>query len=358
MALAVLAALSMGVAVARGEDSQRQERIPAAFVFWSVPDAAAQPGGDALQQLPFWHDPGFRGAMRLLQTEHHFDLVHYNLAEEDVPARLEAAVASNAFAFILSKGCWHTPADKMMRSTIIRRKAPGVKTGIFPACSSPPPADEETGKSIALAYDVVFYDKVWLAPTFAHHPLAVHAFGIDTPRTFNASSGVAWGEAAKLFDYVSVGMLAPWKRHENLVGMPGDAKLVVGYGWRSEASSEIVSTLFTAGIAVWQRVAPARMCDVYRASRRVYMGATELGGGERVILEARACGVPSDAIEIEADNAQLAEFIHGPIYASSYYAAQFAKGIRAALSGEGGRGGEAPSQAEPTVPEPFKISVR
>ena len=28
------------------------------------------------------------------------------------------------------------------------------------------------------------------------------------------------------------------------------------------------------------------------------MGATELGGGERVILEARACGVPPDAIEV------------------------------------------------------------
>ena len=44
--------------------------------------------------------------------------------------------------------CWHTPADKLMRSSIIRRKGPGVRTGIFPACSSPPPDDEETGLTL------------------------------------------------------------------------------------------------------------------------------------------------------------------------------------------------------------------
>jgi hypothetical protein len=32
--------------------------------------------------------------------------------------------------------------------------------------------------------------QVWLAPAFAAHPLAVHAFGVDTPATFNASGRI------------------------------------------------------------------------------------------------------------------------------------------------------------------------
>eukprot|EP00961_Rhodomonas_salina_P158849 2138541-Rhodomonas_salina.1 len=67
--------------------------------------------------------------------------------------------------------------------------------------------------------------------------MAVHAFGVDTPATFNSSDSdwspsytpqpvshsnlgtdARWdGTRAthpKLFDYVSVGMFAPWKRHE------------------------------------------------------------------------------------------------------------------------------------------------
>ena len=42
--------------------------------------------------------------------------------------------------------------------------------------------------------------------------------------------------------------------------------------------------------------------QVYAASKRVLMAATDLGGGERVVLEARACGVPVEAIELAADN--------------------------------------------------------
>ena len=86
-------------------------------------------------------------------------------------------------------------------------------------------------------------------------------------------------------------------------------------------------------------------------SRRVYMGATELGGGERVLLEARACGVPSEAIELEADNNLLREFLDGPIYTTEYYADQLARGIRDAIEGCE----EAPSRARQT--EPFKVSV-
>lgn len=212
-----------------------------------------------------------------------------------------------------------------------------------------------------MAYDVLFYDKHWLQDTFGAHPMAVHAFGVDTPATFNSSDS-DWATHPKLFDYVSVGMFAPWKRHEAITEKTG-ARLVVGYGWRSEVSSGIVSTLFSAGVAVWQQVLPEQMCGIYRASRKLLMAATELGGGERVILEARACGMPTEAIELRSDNSRLREFISSPIYSSAYYAAQFALGIRSVLPTSASvvpdtHGTATPQRQEaPGKPEPFRISV-
>lgn len=248
-----------------------------AFVFWYSPDSA-----DPKSAVPFWHDPGFRGALKLLNVDHKIDVVWYNLFDDDDKARLETAVRNNFYAFILGKGCWHTPADKMMRGSLIKLKAPQVKTGLFPACSSSPPPDEVTGMSISLAYDVIFYDKQWLAPTYQHHPLAVHAFGVDAATTFNPAKSLnstreAWHTHPKLFDWVSVGMFAPWKRHDAIIQKEG-RRLVVGYSWRGEESSQIVSTLFSAGVAVWPRVEPVQMCAVYHASERILMAATDLGG--------------------------------------------------------------------------------
>ncbi len=62
-----------------------------------------------------------------------------------------------------------------------------TQTGLFPACSSHPPEDEVTGIPIDQAYDVIFYDKMWLKDTYRNHPLAIHAFGVDSEKTFNHS---------------------------------------------------------------------------------------------------------------------------------------------------------------------------
>ena len=71
--------------------------------------------------------------------------------------------------------------------------------------------------------------------------------------------------------------------------------------------------------------------QVYAASKRVLMAATDLGGGERVVLEARACGVPVEAIELADDNPRLTEFLTCPIFDTAFYAARFAFGIRTAV---------------------------
>uniref|UniRef100_A0A7S4P4Q0 Uncharacterized protein n=1 Tax=Guillardia theta TaxID=55529 RepID=A0A7S4P4Q0_GUITH len=293
-----------------------------------------------LSRSPYWHDPGmpvkltahlrlshslflpsgFRRALELLEQEHAMIVHRFNIADEQVRPTLEQEISRKRFSFIFAKGCWHTPVDKYMRSRILRLKPKSMKAGLFPACSSAPPPDEETGEPISLVYDVIYYDKLWLRGTFSHHPLAIHAFGVDAGKTFRASGNQRSG-GPKLFDYVSVGIFAPWKRHENILDKNG-SRLVVGYGWRPQESSEVISALFSGGVAVWQNLHPSKMCLLYMNTEKLLMAANELGGGERVILEARACGLPAQDIEVAADNHKILEFLDGPIYNASYYSSQ------------------------------------
>ena len=50
-----------------------------------------------------------------------------------------------------------------------------------------------------------------------------------------------------------------------------------------------------------------------------------------MLLEARACGVPVEAIELADDNPRLTEFLTCPIFDAAFYAARFAFGIRTAI---------------------------
>jgi hypothetical protein len=97
------------------------------------------------------------------------------------------------------------------------------------------------------------------------------------------------------------------------------------------------------------------------------MAATDLGGGERVLLEARACGMPAEAIELAPDNLRLSEFLACPVFDTAYYASQFAFAIRRAIQqhpeveavqAAGADGVDARSDASDGPPvQPFRISV-
>lgn len=174
-----LALACVSLAGGQQQATQGTERIPVAFVFHYLPDHSGA--------LPYWHDPGFRGAMTGLVRNHAMDVAWFNLAEEGAEQRLKASVSSGSFAYVFAKGCWHTPADKFMRGVLIPSKPHSVRTGLFPACSSPPPPDVVTNVPIDRAYDTIFFDKMWMSATFEGHPSAVHAFGVDSPATFNTS---------------------------------------------------------------------------------------------------------------------------------------------------------------------------
>ena len=74
---------------------------------------------------------------------------------------------------------------------------------------------------------------------------------------------------------------------------------------------EIVEELRRRDITVLNEVSYFELAKWINQAKEVHIPSTELGGGERAILESKACGVPS--IRIENDNLKLKELLDGPV---------------------------------------------
>ena len=75
-------------------------------------------------------------------------------------------------------------------------------------------------------------------------------------------------------------------------------------------------------------VEPKKLMCLYNLASTVYIPADVMGGGERAVLEARACG---RHVEVSEDNPKLQELLTCPIWDHHYYAYQLEKGILEAL---------------------------
>ncbi len=67
-------------------------------------------------------------------------------------------------------------------------------------------------------------------------------------------------------DFNSFFMFAPWKRLEKMAAKPG-ARMVVGYNYRNPESSDLISLLFGAGVAIWTNTSAAMLATLFRSSR-------------------------------------------------------------------------------------------
>ena len=108
-------------------------------------------------------------------------------------------------------------------------------------------------------------------------------------------------------------------------------KLVIGeYQQDNENESlSIVRLLVKNGVMVSPAINPFDLVNYYRWSRKAYIPADINGGGERAILEARACGLE---VEIEGDNPKLDELLHIiPIPTEIDYYKALKKGIMSVL---------------------------
>jgi len=172
-------------------------------------------------------------------------------------------------------------------------------------------------------YDVLFYETEWYKPKIADHPNIYHAFGI------NGDIFKARHRYKKYFDWLGVGAFATWKRWQHMTHRKGK-RLVVGHYQldNEDESIEIVKMLLRAGVMVSPQVTSEDLAELYRGASKVYIPANIMGGGERAVWEARACGCP---VIVEEDNPKLLELTENEVKDHFYYYKQLVKGIESCL---------------------------
>lgn len=259
----------------------------------------------------YWKD-GLWAALNLLEQD--FEITRWNISKQ---TPLEAGVvATYKWNFVLGWGGFNSPVDRWIQVGKDLYETP-IRRGLCIGGNAHPPTGADN-------YDVLFYETKWYRDQIKLHPNIVHAFGInaDLYNDPELPFPIVW-------DYISVGSLAAWKRHEKIFEKQG-RRLVIGeYQEGNEQESlEIARELLKNGVAVSPLTNPFDYSLLLHCSRTAYIPATVIGGGERAVLEARACGLH---VEIEADNPKLQELITSPIYDHYYYAKQLKKGILSVL---------------------------
>lgn len=163
-------------------------------------------------------------------------------------------------------------------------------------------------------FDVMFYETEWfkIYANLNRHNNIYHAFGIDTSIMKRIS-------LVKKYDYIFVGNITEYKRPLNLINKKGK-KLVVGF----LDNKKIIDELKNNGIDVLDFVDYSELARLYNMSKTCYLPCRVDGGGERAVLEARACGIN---VEIEEDNKKLYELLKSDIYDSDYYCNQIKRGL-------------------------------
>lgn len=262
-----------------------------------------------------WHD-GFTAAMRLIAAEH--DVTWLNV-HPLAPGHQSAAARMFECDFLLVKSNfgWIPDVAYMKQDLRVGRRPP---VGLMISGSITPDALD------LRRFDVLFYETEWYRPTIAKHPQVVHAFGIDTD-VMKPPRGEGGGE--RDIDWLMVGRPASFKHPEALLAQKG-TRMLVG---EIHGAGEQVATLEASGVLVRDFVGYDELADIYGRARVLLVAAELQGGGERSILEARACGVE---VQLLSDNPKLKELVGGPVYSHRYYAAQLSEGIDSVVNSQGG----------------------
>lgn len=251
-----------------------------------------------------WMD-GLWAALNLLEEDFEIEKINFGVS---APTR-------NPFIldepdFVLGWGGFNSSVDKYLQKS-------SSKKGLCIGGNAFPPDGADN-------YDVLFYETKWYRPQINFHKNIVHAFGVNTD-IFSPSpipTPIVW-------DYIGAGCLAKWKRWNKMSHKTGSRLVVGDYQSANENESAIIALdLIKHGVMVSDKVNPYDLANYLQWSRTAYVPAELIGGGERFVLEARACGLN---VEIEDDNPKLAELLQSPIYDQYYYAKQLKEGILSVL---------------------------
>jgi hypothetical protein len=268
--------------------------------------AYAVPAGS--RKATLWRD-GFTAAMELLASR--FDTRWLNL-HPTAPEQEAALERLPDCDVLLVNSNWRWIVDRLVRRRLDRSRPP---LALRIAGVGKPPRRRRMR-----FYDLLFYETPWYEARIARHPRRIQAFGVDT-RVMRPAPGVE-----RDVDWLSVGALKPYKRHE-LLGSHGGRRVVVGD--QVGADPDTVAALREAGVELHDFASYEELAGWYRRARRVLVGATVEGGGERALFEARACGA---SVHMPGDNPKLEELAVQPVWDHHYFADRLAQGLEELVS--------------------------
>lgn len=278
------------------------------------------------QYPDFWRD-GLWAALSLLEKQG-FEIDKFNLSKRgnSSPHLVELLFENKVkeVDFILGWGAFNSSVDKLLQSTA--QKVSKKPIGLCMAGNSFSPRGLEN-------YAIIFFETEWsfekyLAPYINTHPGIktefIHAFGI------NSDIYKPIIDCVPIWDWTSVGAFALWKR-QYLLKNKGGYRLAIGEIQKNNIteSMEIISDLMIDGVAISDMVEPEVLTKIYNSSERIFIPADINGGGERAVLEARACGRP---VEVEPDNPKLKELLtwkeHNGVPDQFFYADRLLESIK------------------------------
>jgi hypothetical protein len=268
---------------------------PALNLAYAIPPAS--------RKATRWRD-GFTAAVELLGAR--FDVRWLNI-HPDAPDQRTCLERLPDCDVLLVNSNWRWIVDRLVRRRLGRSRPP---VALKIAGVADPPRRRRMR-----FYDLLFYETPWYEPRIARHPRRVQAFGVDT-RVMRPDPG-----AERDVDWLSVGALKPYKRHELLAERPG-RRVVVGDSVGADEAT--VRALEREGVELHDFGSYEELAAWYRRSRNVLVGATAEGGGERALFEARACGAE---VHTPGDNPKLEELRRAPLWDHHYYADRLASGL-------------------------------
>lgn len=246
----------------------------------------------------YWHD-GFTKAIDILKTE--FEIEMINLYDK-------TNINYNLYDIVLIKEGFNGSIYHNYLS-YMKNKKKICKIGLLISSSNIIPSNDLLNN-----LDIIFYETNWYYnyANLKRHKLAIHAFGVDTEIMKNKN-------LVKKYDVIFIGTCFSYKRPEKILDLPG-IKLVVG----RIIDKELENKFKQNKVQNINFVSYENLSNYLNMSELCYVPCQIHGGGERAVLEARACGTK---VKIEDDNLKLKELLNSPIYDSNYYAQQIKKGI-------------------------------
>ena len=252
-----------------------------------------------------WND-GFPAALRYLEANTCSKIIWIDLANAKCLPEFQANpkpwLEANADVIIV-KSNWGWIPEKYAW-----KELQGITVPLILAVAGVGPPPIKTEPKRFLFYKALLYEVEWYYPRIEKHPVVIHAFGI------NDAFLKPIQHAPKIYDYIFIGALGKYKRVQELMSKKG-RRLALG----GAVDVEVVQQMKDDGIEVIPAVPYATLPAYLSMSKILFAPMPVDGGGERSVLEARACGVDVEFSEL-GDNPKLLELATSPVWNHEYYA--------------------------------------